>query len=90
LLENYPQKKVQVEFQTNGFFSSNISDWIEQNVDILWISYDGMPKINDIQRPTNNGGKSSPLILKNIDRFKKVDRMQLGLRATIMEDNFYR
>jgi sulfatase maturation enzyme AslB (radical SAM superfamily) len=81
-------RKVQIELQTNGFFNDNIADWVEKNVDILWISYDGPPEVSDKQRPTLTGGPSSPVILNNILRFVKNSKIQFGVRATFLPENF--
>lgn len=81
-------KHLQVELQTNGYFSDEVADWIERNVNILWISLDGPPQIHDAQRPTAKGLPSSPVILNNVKRFAENKTMQFGVRATILEENF--
>jgi len=48
--------KLQVELQTNGFFNGTIADWVDQNVNILWISCDGPPTLQDVQRPAVMAG----------------------------------
>ncbi|MCR3761612.1 radical SAM protein [Clostridium felsineum] len=80
--------KVQVELQTNGFFNDEVADWVDENVDILWISFDGPPEINDCQRPTVGNKPSSEVVLKNIKRFVSNPKMQFGVRATILPENF--
>jgi radical SAM protein with 4Fe4S-binding SPASM domain len=82
--------KLKVELQTNGYFSDEIADWVEENVDVLWISCDGPPEIQDMQRPLFGGKRSSGVINRNIKRFSLSDDMQFGVRATISEDNFSR
>ncbi len=79
---------LKVELQTNGYFSDNIADWIEKNVDIVWISCDGPPDIQDKQRPDVDGKPSSDVVIRNIKRFSKCSNMQFGVRATISDDNF--
>jgi hypothetical protein len=34
-------KALRVELQSNGVFSSAVGDWVERNVDVLWLSFDG-------------------------------------------------
>lgn len=34
-----------VELQTNGAFGKRVIEWICQNVDTVWISFDGPPDI---------------------------------------------
>ena len=55
----------QIEIQTNGCFSDTVLDWIEKNADNVWISCDGLPKIQNMNRPffkTHN--PSSPVMEK--------------------------
>jgi len=82
--------KLNVELQTNGYFSSNVADWIDRHVDVLWISADGPPDIHDAQRPTMNGKPSSDVVFENIKRFAKNSNMQFGIRSTIVPGNFHR
>lgn len=78
---------LRIELETNGYFEGEIADWIENNVDILWISCDGPPAIQDTQRPTCDAQPSSGVVLGNAMRYAKCSRMQFGVRATIMEQN---
>ena len=34
-------KNVTVEIQTNGVFDENVRNWILQNANIVWMSFDG-------------------------------------------------
>lgn len=79
---------LKVELQTNGYFPSEVANWVEKNINILWISCDGPPQIQDVQRPLKKGGRSSEVVLQNIERFSRCSQIQFGVRATIMEDNF--
>lgn len=82
--------RLEVELQTNGYFSERVAAWVEQNVDVLWISVDGPPHIQDVQRPTIAGGPSSGVVLRNVERFAKHPTMQFGVRITFMPENFGR
>lgn len=82
--------QLEVELQTNGYFPDRIANWVEENIDILWISVDGPPEIQDIQRPTVGGGPSSSVVLRNVQRFAKQSRMQFGVRFTVVPENFAR
>ena len=44
-------KSVTVELQTNGVFSENAREWILNNVNIVWMSFDGMKDIQNYNRP---------------------------------------
>jgi len=82
--------ELKVELQTNGCFSEEVANWVERNVDVLWISCDGPPEIQDRQRPMVGGKPSSPIVLQNVQRYAKVNRMQFGVRATVAEENLSR
>jgi uncharacterized protein len=81
---------LEVELQTNGYFSGQIADWVEKKVNILWISVDGPSEIQDHQRPTVGGEPSSEVVFNNIKRFSKNPNMQFGVRITFMPENFGR
>lgn len=72
-----------VELQTNGHFNDKVADWIVKNVNILWISADGPPDIQDFQRPTVKGNKTSDVVERNIRFFARQRRMQVGVRMTV-------
>lgn len=44
---------VTVELQTNGVFGTEVKDWILENVNIIWMSFDGMKDIQNFNRPLN-------------------------------------
>lgn len=75
--------KLKVELQTNGFFSESTVRWIENNVNVLWISADGPPQIQDLQRPSKKGTPSAKIVERNIRHFAKQKHLQVGVRATI-------
>lgn len=46
-------KNVTVEIQTNGVFDENVRNWILQNANIVWMSFDGTKDIQNYNRPLN-------------------------------------
>lgn len=67
--------------QTNGFFSLDVADYIGHKFNVVYISIDGSPDINDKHRLSNNGLPTSEIVVRNI---KLLNRMTtLGVRATI-------
>lgn len=83
---------VTFEIQTNGAFSDSIAMWLRENVDIIWISCDGTPEIQDKHRPyLNEKRKTSAVIKKNIRILKKSEKQTfVGIRATITNENVMR
>lgn len=86
------EPEMQAEIQTNGIFSTEVADWLGQNMDYVWVSVDLLPEDNDRYRITPNGKPSSPLILKNLEYFKQMPnrKAKIGIRATITNYNINR
>lgn len=88
---NYARKKARsnlfVEMQTNGYFDSDKANWIKNNIDLLWISLDGLSDIQNNQRPTADGNPSFDIIDKNIKLMGTSNKTKIGLRATISKYN---
>ena len=79
---------LKAELQTNGYFDEDIARWINENIDILWVSFDGLPELHDKQRPSHGEEKSSLKIIDNIKYFLKNKNIQVGVRVTITNENF--
>jgi len=76
------------ELQTNGFFGRAILEWVGENIDIVWISYDGTTEVNDFYRPARYGKPVSKTIEGNLQYLSSKVK-QLGVRTTIGEKNIY-
>ncbi len=81
---------LKTELQTNGYFSRKIAEWISENIDILWISCDGPPEFQNIQRPMINGNPISKIVEDNIKFFAKKKNIQVGIRATLTPLTIYK
>lgn len=82
---------VTFEIQTNGAFSDLVANWLKNNINIIWISCDGTPEIQDMHRPFLNKDdkrKTSEVIEKNINILHRSDsKAFVGIRATITLEN---
>jgi len=79
-----------VEIQTNGCFNEIIREWMIENINIIWISFDGEPDIQNSNRPCEGGKPSSPVIEDNIKwlyKNKKSNNLMVGSRVTITDAN---
>jgi radical SAM protein with 4Fe4S-binding SPASM domain len=76
------------ELQTNGFFSMEVAKWCAKNLDIIWISMDGIPEIHDKYRKTIDGKKTAHIIERNIQYLS--DKIIVGVRSTIGRSNIHR
>jgi radical SAM protein with 4Fe4S-binding SPASM domain len=85
---------VTTELQTNGAFSPKICEWILNNLNIVWISFDGTPDIQNAQRPMGDKlAPSAPIIEKNI-KWLMTNRgnynLMVGARVTMTDLNVNR
>lgn len=90
---------VTVEIQTNGIFSEEVREWMLENINIMWLSFDGPPDIQDFNRPINPnyykvyGESCASAIEDNVKWFyqHKGDRnLMVGARVTITNNNVSR
>ena len=92
-------ERVTVEIQTNGVFTKEVREWILNNVNIIWISFDGMPDIQDYNRPLNqmyysrfSSSKTSSIIEENVRWLinnSASHELMVGARATITDNNLH-
>ena len=72
---------VYYELQTNGFFGLDVADYVGRKFNVVYISIDGAPNINDRQRLSSSGKPTSEIVVSNIKLLNKMTT--LGVRATI-------
>ena len=78
----YIDRDIEYEIQTNGVFSKNTANWLKDNMNIVWISYDGLPDVHNAQRKSKKGHDTSDAVENNIKILKK-GKTKLGIRPTI-------
>ena len=85
---------VTTELQTNGAFSPKVREWILDNLNIVWVSFDGTPDIQNAQRPMGDRlAPSAPLIEENVkwlNTNKGNRNLMVGARVTITDLNVNR
>jgi uncharacterized protein len=95
-ITNYARDKdrcVTVEIQTNGVFGTAVREWILENVNIVWMSFDGPPDIQNHNRPIGGVHPSAPVIEDNVKwliKNKKEQSLMVGARVTMTELNITR
>lgn len=97
--KNHPNggEKVTVEIQTNGVFTEEIRTWVLENINIIWMSFDGMKDIQDFNRPLNpkyaklfQGKTSAEVLEENVKwliEHKENRNLMVGARVTITDKN---
>jgi radical SAM protein with 4Fe4S-binding SPASM domain len=79
------------ELQTNGVFSEEKAEWLGENMDLIWISFDLLPEPHDMFRVIPNGNPSSPMVIKTLEYFRDhPKKATVGVRGTITDHNLYR
>jgi uncharacterized protein len=94
---NYARSKagdrLSVEIQTNGCFGRNIREWMLDNMNIIWISFDGEPDIQNANRPCEGGKPSASIIEANVKWLIENSgnrKLMIGARVTITNSNVHR
>lgn len=77
------------ELQTNGFFGKEVVEWVRKNVNIIWVSMDGIPLLHDHYRKDINGKSTSKILERNI-KFLCGNGVTVGIRSTIGRMNINR
>lgn len=84
---------VTVEIQTNGVFGSTVREWILDNANIVWMSFDGPPDVQNYNRPIGGKFPSAPIIEENVqwlNRNKGNRNLMIGARVTMTDKNIHR
>lgn len=74
---------VTAEIQTNGVFSRRTADWMCENLDIIWVSCDGTPDIQNYYRPTLGQAPSSDALEKNVRYLVSQGNGMTGMKMTV-------
>lgn len=80
-------EKVTAELQTNCCFSEKTAEWVAHNIDNIWASCDGLPEIQNHNRPFVNGEKSAEIFERNIRYLVANAKEMIGIRSTITPQN---
>lgn len=72
---------------TNGVMSEETAHWIAVNFDMIGLSVDGPPEIQNVQRPTKYGEATSGIVERTASILKKHQKT-LSVRCTILPENY--
>ncbi len=68
-------------------FSGKVAEWLTDNMEMIGISCDGPPHIQNKQRPMKNGKPSSPIIEKNIKKILERRKEDLKISTVITKSS---
>lgn len=74
--------KAFISMSSNGCYTRNKLDFIIDYFDGISLSFDGLPEVQNLQRPLANGKPSFPVVMKTIEAFDKRD-FPYGIRLTV-------
>ena len=74
---------------TNGVLTDPQIDWIVQNIRGATVSFDGLPELQDKNRPNILGQGVSQRVLHTLRRFDEAN-FRYGIRATVLSDQVSR
>ena len=86
-------KLLSVEIQTNGCFGKNVREWILNNANIVWLSFDGEPDVQNENRPCASGQPSAPILEENakwLIEHTDGQKIMVGARVTVTDRNITR
>lgn len=91
---------VTTEIQTNGVFTEDVRNWCLDNINIMWMSFDGPNDIQNYNRPLNPkykplfGNRTSANVLEDNIKWlienKGSRNLMVGARVTITDDSIDR
>ena len=85
------ERAISTEIQTNGAFGPSVREWLAENVDIIWVSFDGPPDVQDYYRPFFRSGRgTSDILEKNVKYLIERGKGFTGVRVTINNRNIHR
>jgi len=83
---NNKDLKTEYEITTNGIMNDTTLNFLIKNNFLFFVSIDGMPEIQNKQRPFPNGNESYEVVSKNIRKILS-EGCDLKVRTTITKDN---
>lgn len=89
-LIDYAKKKElksKISLTTNGYLNGQYTDeLLKHGVDEISLSFDGLPMVQNKQRPTKNKSDSADTILKFINKIEKKG-IPYGMRLSVMDNS---
>ena len=81
--------KAYINVTTNGILNNTQIDFMSENIHEIMVSYDGLPNLQNDNRP-NAYGKSTNTVVENTIRRFSATNVKLTVRSTVWPDNYNR
>jgi uncharacterized protein len=81
--------KVRIRAGLNGVMSPAMRDWVARNIDSATVSLDGIPEVQNHQRPLSNGRNSSTAVYSTL-KYLDSKSFNYGLRSTVTQESLGR
>jgi uncharacterized protein len=78
-----------VTMATNGYLSEEQIDWVLANLTNASVSFDGLPEVHDLNRPSAVGRGTSRRVMRTLRRFDEAG-FSYGIRATVLANQIPR
>ncbi|MFZ1612596.1 MAG: radical SAM protein, partial [Holophaga sp.] len=78
--------KAVIGLNTNGLLGEAQVNWIAEHVDSIYLSFDGPPQVQDLQRPMRSGGGSCGAVLQTMERLTLAGRA-FAIRSTVTRES---
>lgn len=75
-----------VSLATNGVWSQTVTSWALANIDEVSLSVDGLPGVQNRQRPTANGAPTFDAVLGAAKRMD-AQKLPYGIRMTVTDES---
>lgn len=75
-----------INLTTNGFWSETYRNWILDHVDEISLSFDGLPQIQNRQRPLCSGKPTYQVLMETIRQLDKRS-FSYGIRMTVTDES---
>lgn len=73
---------------TNGLLSHEHRLFVSDHFSTIMVSYDGMPNVQNKNRPTITGCETNDIVAETIAYFSQIDKIELTIRTTVWPDDF--
>lgn len=74
----------EINLTSNGIWNEGQRSWLLDNIDEISLSFDGLPQIQDKQRPLRVGGPSSQMVMETIRELERRNK-SYGIRVTVTD-----